>query len=95
MSHGACTYEMLAVGPIFPEQATFPDHVPFRDKMAALERAAADELKTLGYIVLGTHPRAGSPDPELLRQVQSIIRSHFSVVGPNKLLHATCADASA
>lgn len=31
-----CTFEMLAIGPIFPEQATFELHKPIRDTVGAL-----------------------------------------------------------
>jgi hypothetical protein len=65
----ACTFEMIAIGPIFDEQRTMPEHKPLRDKTAALERALADELKSRGYNVLGTHPRAEEPDSDLLNQV--------------------------
>jgi hypothetical protein len=64
-----CVFEMTAIGPIFDEQTTMPEHKPFRDKTAALERALADELKRRGYYVLGTHPRSGQPDSTLLSQV--------------------------
>src|SRR6266852_3827687 len=57
-----CSFEMVAVGPIYPEQTTFAAHVPLRDQMAALERAVADELRQHGHLVLGTHPGVGIPD---------------------------------
>ncbi len=69
---------MIAVGPIFPEQATFKAHVPLRDQMAALERAVADELRQSGYLVLGSHPRVGTPDPSVLHQVQEILTPKFA-----------------
>src|SRR5580692_1692961 len=40
-----CTFEMIAVGPIFPEQANMERHVVVRDQVAALERALADHLR--------------------------------------------------
>jgi hypothetical protein len=64
-----CTFEMIAIGPIFDEQNTMPDHKPFRDETAALERALADELKRRGYSVLGEHPKSQQPDPVLFDQV--------------------------
>ena len=75
-----CIFEMVAVGPIFPEQATFEDHVPARDQMAALERAIADELRVRGYVVLGTHPRAGTLDPPLWAKVRALLDSKFPVI---------------
>lgn len=56
-----CTFEMVAIGPLYPEQADFEAHKPIRDQMAVLERAIADELRQRGYVILGTHPRRGSP----------------------------------
>ena len=72
-----CTFEMTAIGPIFDEQKTMPEHKPLRDKTAALERALADELKRRGYNVLGTHPRVAEPDPNLLSQVISKLQNLF------------------
>jgi hypothetical protein len=84
-----CTFEMVAVGPIFPEQADFEAHKPFRDQMAALERAIADELRQRGYVVLGTHPRAGTPDQSILQQLQALLDPKFPVVAePNQALRS-------
>ena len=72
-----CTFELVAIGPIFKEQSTLSEHNPLRDKTAALERALADELKLRGYEVLGVHPRANRPDPELFKQVVAVVESSF------------------
>lgn len=72
-----CTFEMTAIGPIFEEQETMPQHKPFRDKTAALERALADELKRRGYKVLGSHPPPREADPSLLEEVISKLRDSF------------------
>jgi hypothetical protein len=45
--------------------------------MAALERALADMLKQRGHHVLGKHPRAGHPDPNLLQQLACIVDERF------------------
>jgi hypothetical protein len=73
----SCVFEMTAIGPIFDEQSTMPEHKPFRDKTAALERALADELKRRGYDVLGHHPRAQQPDLLLLNRVMRQIEVAF------------------
>lgn len=92
VKHEECTFEMVAVGPIFPEQATFKDHVPVRNQMAALERAVADELRRRGYLVLGTHPRAGSPDQSVLEQIRALLDSKFPVIaGPDEAMQSTGA----
>ena len=72
-----CTFEMTAIGPIFSEQSNMPEHVPFRDQTAALERGLADELKRRGYEVLGTHPKVGVPDPSLMAQVSEKLEPFF------------------
>ncbi len=72
-----CSFEMVAVGPIFPEQTDFETHVPFRNQMAALERAIADELKNRLYDVLGSHPRKGVPDQCLLQQLITLLDPKF------------------
>lgn len=75
-----CTFEMVAVGPIFPEQTTRKDHDPIRDRMAALERALADEMRRRGYVVLGTHPLPGSPDQSVLKQILALLNPKFPVI---------------
>ncbi|WP_377277314.1 hypothetical protein [Rhizobium sp. R86522] len=63
------TFEMISYGPIFPEVERHPDfayrvephwtdarnrHDPFRDRMAALEKKLAQELKARKYNVMNT-----------------------------------------
>ncbi len=82
-----CSFEMVAIGPIWPEQADFEAHKPVRDQMAALERGVTDELRQRGYQVLGTHPRAGTPDEAVLRQLLALLDPKFPVVArPNQSL---------
>lgn len=76
-----CGFDMVAIGPIFAEQATFEEHVPIRNQMAALERAMADHLKERGYSVLGTHPKKGAPDETLLAKVIAILDDKFPALG--------------
>ena len=73
----SCTFEMIAIGPIFAEQDNMLEHRPLRDKTAALERALADELKRRGYQVLGHHPKPGEPDPALMEQVNKELAAYF------------------
>ena len=72
-----CTFEMTAVGPIFAEQQTMPEHKPFRDRTAALERALAEELKRRGYHVLGTHPKAAEVDHLLMEEINEKLGAFF------------------
>lgn len=40
-----CSFDMLAIGPLFPEQEDFTAHKPIRDQVGSLESALADHLK--------------------------------------------------
>ena len=83
-----CSFEMVAVGPIWPEQSDFEAHKPIRDETAALERAVADHLRQRGYVVLGTHPRTGTPDQAVLHQIRKLLDSKFPVVAqPTNVPH--------
>lgn len=85
VKYGECSFEMVAVGPIYPEQSDFDAHVPLRNQMAALERAVADELHQRGYKVLGSHPSRGSPDPSVVQQVLALLDPKFPpVTEPNQ-----------
>src|SRR3989344_243991 len=68
----SCSFEMIAIGPIFPEQSDFEAHVPFRNRTAALETALAQHLKARGYDIIGNHPPAATPDADLWEQVVAI-----------------------
>ncbi|HEY0307313.1 MAG TPA: hypothetical protein VGB94_04075 [Acidobacteriaceae bacterium] len=72
-----CTFEMIAIGPIYPEQTTMATHLQFRDKTSALERALADELRERGYEVLGKHDTKRPTDTSLLSQVLDLISESF------------------
>jgi hypothetical protein len=63
------TFEMLAIGPIFPEKESFDLYKPLRDTFGAIEAALADELQDRGYNVIGTHARRVTPDSELWAEV--------------------------
>ena len=73
----ACSFEMVAVGPLFPEQQTFDNHKPFRDRVGALENALAKRLHDRGYNVIGTHSSTQSPEPQLWQEVCRIIDNKF------------------
>jgi len=77
VSPDECDFEMLAIGPIFREQDTFDKHVPFRDEVAALERALAVHLRHKGYTVLGIHHTLKELDEALFRQVSAVVDKRF------------------
>jgi len=72
-----CSYEMLAIGPIFPEQKTMDRHRPVRDRVAALEKHLAIFLRQRGYQIIGTHAASTEVDPELWRRVVTAVSEKF------------------
>jgi hypothetical protein len=64
-----CEMEMLAIGPIFPEERAFASHRPIRDQVAALEHALACTLRERGYSVLGKHSAPCAPDATRLAEI--------------------------
>ena len=77
VSPSECSYQMHAIGPIFPEQDSFEAHKPFRDKMATLEKEVADLLRERGYRVLGTHHLGSIVEPSLLGEIESFVDEKF------------------
>ena len=73
----ACSYELVAFGPIFSEQADLATHRSVRDVIAPLERELAELFKAEGYEVPGSHGKRRLADPFLLQQVQSAFHRAF------------------
>ena len=71
----SCTYSLVAVGPLFPEQRNLRTHRPFRDRVAAIEAALARQLRADGYKVVGTHPSSQETDGALYRTVLRRVRT--------------------
>jgi hypothetical protein len=72
-----CSFEMVAIGPIFPEQHKLEEHKPYRDKVAALEKAISDYLKTKGYDVLGIHHASRQPDSNMFFNMKNLLDIEF------------------
>src|SRR5437667_46456 len=72
-----CTFEMLAIGPLFPEEKTMDLHRPVRDRVAALEKKLALFLRECGYKVMGTHGASAAVEPELWGRVIAAVSKHF------------------
>ena len=66
----ACDFELLAFGPLFPEQPTLELHRKYRDRIAPLEAALATHLRSEGFEVVGNHSTKGAVDRQLLAEVQ-------------------------
>lgn len=68
-----CAFEMVAVGPLFPEQENMERHKILRDQAGALERALADHLRAAGHAVIGTHPRSVPCDEKRCDQLFRLV----------------------
>jgi len=79
-----CSFEMIAIGPIFPEQNTFKKHRPYRDKVAALEKAANIYMRDRGYNVLGIHRASRQPDAIIFAKVKKLLDNEFPDIGKRK-----------
>ncbi len=75
-----CAFEMVAIGPIYAEQKTWEEHVPCRNKMAAIEGHAAQYLKARGYKVLGFHPPGKTDDCGNWKRVETLLADKFPIL---------------
>jgi hypothetical protein len=73
-----CTFEMIAAGPLFPEQVDMDRHKVFRDQAGALERALADHLRASGHNVIGSHPPKAPFDKELCAELCRVVDEKLS-----------------
>ena len=75
---GACVLQMIAIGPLFPEQADFEAHRPVRDLVGALEAGLAQALRKKGHTVLGKHPPKGSVDEGQLANILGLVEERLN-----------------
>ncbi len=78
----ACTFELLAFGPLFPEQTTPELHRQYRDRIAPLESALAEILRSTGREVIGSHGSKVKPDPTLVAGVKRVFNSALGAHHP-------------
>jgi hypothetical protein len=78
----SCRFEMVAIGPIFPEQSDMGQHQPIRDLVAGQETALAGLLSTRGYTVVGSHPAPRVYDRGLFARVCELIDEEFPAILP-------------
>jgi hypothetical protein len=84
----ACHFEMVAVGPLFPEQIDMKAHRPMRDCTSALEKALAQLLLSRGYCVLGAHRCRHELDQDRFETIRRLLDPLFpdlalgSLAGP-------------
>jgi hypothetical protein len=74
-----CRMEMIAIGPMFPEEQTFGAHKRVRDVMGGLEGAVAAALRQQGFTVLGKHSVRHSPDSRKLNEVLRLIERELAI----------------
>ncbi|MBU1330797.1 MAG: hypothetical protein KJ884_04365 [Gammaproteobacteria bacterium] len=72
-----CEYELVAFGPMFPEQADLEQHRVKRDVIAPLETALATLFREQGFKVVGSHGKQRDTDPALLKQVERAFHKVF------------------
>jgi hypothetical protein len=68
-----CSFEMIALGPLFAEQAILDLHREKRDLVAPLEGALALYLRQRGFDVVGSHPTVGQEDTGLFLKIQRAV----------------------
>jgi hypothetical protein len=73
----ACSFELVALGPIFPEQADLTQHRVVRDVVAPLETELAELFRAQGFEVPGSHGKRRVADPLLLEQVRAAFHRVF------------------
>ena len=79
-----CKFELVALGPLFPEQKSLASHRPIRDIVGGMEGALATLFRERGYIVLGTHGKGTPPAPALMRKVRSVLAVAFPARLPRR-----------
>ena len=70
-------FEMVALGPFFPEQSSVEAHRKHRDIVAALEAKTAAHLTALGYAVVGSHGSRMPLDQALWEEAERRLRADF------------------
>lgn len=70
-----CQFELIAIGPLFPEQDNIDDHRKYRDIISPLESGLAQYLKGQGYNVIGNHPKKREKDEKLFKKIITKLNS--------------------
>jgi len=72
-----CSFEMYALGPLYPEQKSWKEHQKYRDVVAPIEAALAVHLGDRGYRVIGNHGSRKALDEKLFRRVTLAFDERF------------------
>lgn len=73
----ACEFRLVAHGPILAEAESVEEHRRARDVIAALEKALADAMSTVGYHVINPVHCRMKLDDELFTTVRAAFAQHF------------------
>lgn len=73
----SCEFELVAFGPIFPEQADMESHRTKRDIIAPLESKLATLFKNAGFMVVGSHGKQAPVDNAISEQVEQAFHRVF------------------
>ncbi|MBI5284758.1 MAG: hypothetical protein HY874_06655 [Chloroflexi bacterium] len=73
----ACTYRLVAHGPVLEEAADLAGHRERRDVVSALEKALAEAMAAAGYTVMNTVKCRQRLDEELFAQVRAAFAAEF------------------
>jgi hypothetical protein len=88
----SCAFELVAVGPIHPEQSCKDDHTPCWNDVVAAERQLAELLQQRGYDVIGKNYYKATGNPVIVEQLLDIFRERFPEVGKAEPPTATDPD---
>lgn len=75
-----CSFRMVAIGPLFPEQVDMDSHSPVRDIVARLENELASWLRKRGYEVLGIHHCRAELDRALFASIEGLVTDEFPAI---------------
>lgn len=73
----ACTFRLVAHGPILDEALTQDDHCVRRDCIAAMEKVLAETMAAVGYDVINTVNCHSEMDAKLFAGVRGAFAAHF------------------
>jgi hypothetical protein len=85
----SCAFELVAVGPIHPEQSCKDEHTPCWNDVVAAERQLAQLLQHRGYDVIGKNYYKATGNPVIVEQLLDIFREQFPEVVKTESTSAT------
>jgi hypothetical protein len=77
----ACSFRLVAHGPMLQEAAGLDEHRARRDVVAALEKALADAMREAGYAVINRIDCRKHVDAALFSGVRAAFAAHFQALG--------------